>query len=66
MGLADIGVKEFMNDNRNFADAVNLALFHGERVVQPEKLQAMAAASKKLGRPEAALEIAQMALEIAK
>ena len=46
--------------------AESLGSLLAELLTEPEKLQAMAAASKKLGRPEAALEIAQMALEIAK
>ena len=39
MGAVDIATKEFLSDSRNFADAVNLALYKGERVVDPASLR---------------------------
>ena len=45
MGKIDAATKDFMSDNRNFADAFNLALFGGERVLEPETLKPLDSAA---------------------
>ena len=41
MGVADIVTAEYMSDNAVFADAFNFLMFNGEKIVNPESLQAI-------------------------
>lgn len=39
MGNMDVITKEYMRDNKVFADAINYLLYQGKKVVDPEKLE---------------------------
>ncbi|MEG0377219.1 MAG: hypothetical protein RR614_01955, partial [Eubacterium sp.] len=41
MGTEDTALKQFLSDNRRFAEVFNQAFFGGETVVEPEKLKAL-------------------------
>ncbi|MBE5866711.1 MAG: transposase [Lachnospiraceae bacterium] len=41
MGKKDIATKDYVKDNRVFADAFNQMIYQGEQVIKPEKLRPM-------------------------
>ncbi|WP_432647949.1 UDP-N-acetylglucosamine--N-acetylmuramyl-(pentapeptide) pyrophosphoryl-undecaprenol N-acetylglucosamine transferase, partial [Mitsuokella sp.] len=62
--LQDAGAARMILDRDLTAESLNAVL--AELLSEPDKLQAMAKASRKMGRPQAASDIADIVLEIAK
>ena len=67
MGKKDIILKQYLSDNRRFAEIFNNALFEGEAVIQPDKLKPVdSSQAEVIALQETAAEFIQKNRDIAK
>lgn len=67
MGKKDIILKQYLSDNRRFAEIFNNVLFGGEDIIRPEKLKTVdSAQSNTIALRESAAEFIQKNRDIAK